>query len=241
MTLHSSSLAPDWKTPLIIVRGIAQDIGIRLRDAGSVVTPASGTVGLYRDVGETNAYLSPAALTPGATSTYALPAVTASEPLSSEWVAVWSFVYGGLTYRRRQRAILVGTAIGPRVSDEDLYSEEPTLRHPARLPEGQTSWQPQISAAWVEILNSLTDRGKQPWLAIDDLDLYQWHRKLSLAKACAAIPDDDGHFGRGASRYRREAAAAEIVCSITYETTPGVNRNVGPSVIPCAPSGRPRW
>jgi hypothetical protein len=242
VTLHSSSLAPDWKTPLIIVRGISQDLGIRLRDAGSVVTPTSGTVALYRDVGETDTYLAPTALTPGATSLYTLPAVAASEALASDWVAIWPIVSGALTYRFRQRALLVGTAIHPRVSDEDLYGEEPTLRHPARLPEGQTSWQPQISDAWVEILNSLTARGKQPWLSIDDLDLYRWLKKLSLAKACAAIPDEaGGHYSLAASRYRKEAGIAEVTCTINYETSPGVNRNAGPSVIPCAPRGRPVW
>lgn len=241
MTLHSQSLSPDWKTPLILVRGVAQEIGIRLRDAGAVVTPASGSVSLYRDTLATDLYYS-GALTPGPTSTRALAAIPATEGLSADWVASWPIVHAGLTYTFRQRAILVGQQISPRISDEDLYTIEPDLRLPARLPAGQTSWQAQISEAWAWIVNSLTARGKQPWLAVDMLDLRGLHLYASLASVCAAIPSPaGGHYADAAPRYRADARRLLLELSIEYEAEPSTHTAAGPSVIPLAPRGRPSW
>jgi hypothetical protein len=241
MTLHSTSLAPDWKTPLILIRGVAQDIGIRLRDAGAVVTPASGTVSLYRDTGGSNLYVS-AAVTPGATSTAALSAIPSTESLSAEWIAKWVMVSASLTYTFRQRAILVGTGIYPRISDEDLYTDEPSLQHRTRMPEGQTSWGTQIGEAWAAIICDLTSRGKRPWLAVDDLDLRTWHKYATLAMVCAAIPAEPGsHYATAAERYRHEARNAALTCRIEYEEAPVVHRGVGRSVIPCAPRRPYPW
>lgn len=239
MTLSSQSLAADLHRPLIIVRGRAQDLPLRLREAGVDVTPASGTVALYRDALQSSTYLAPAALTPGATSYYPLPAVPATEALSANWVATWTWIASTVTYSDRQRVVLVGQELRPRVSVDDLYGPEPDLRHPARIPAGQTTHQPQISSAWDDILSDLTRRGRQPWLAIDAGDLYQLHLLRSLARVCGAIPGaPDSHYQQAASRYRREAEAAFIGLSIEYEAEQGTSRAAGPSVIPLAPAGR---
>lgn len=207
-----------------------------------MVTPTSGTVALYRDTAGGNTYLAASAITVGTTSIYTLPAIAASEPLSSLWTAAWSVVYNTLIYGFRQRAVLVGSRLTPRVADEDLYSLEPDLRHPARLPTGQTSWQTQVSQAWASILRQLTAAGKRPWLAVDDSDLYEWHLREALAMACAAIPGEQGsHYQAAAARYRQESRRAELECRIEYEDEPGYNRAVGPCIIPAAPIGRPTW
>jgi len=242
MTLSSPSLAADLHLPLIIVRGQVQDLPLRLREAGVDVAPSSGTVALYRDAGLTSAYLSPAAITPGSTSYYSLPAVPATEALSALWVALWGWSYGGVAYSDRQRVVLVGQELRPRVSVDDLYPEQPDLRLPARVPPGQSTWQPQISSAWDEILQALTARQRQPWLAIDAADLYRWHLLLSLSRACGAIPTEAGsHYQEAASRYRAEARSAELALTIEYEASPGTSKAVGPCVIPLAPRGRPAW
>jgi len=245
MTLHSPTLAADLRRPLIIVRARAQDLPLRLREASGDVTPASGTLALYRGAVQGEAtgdlYVT-GAITPGSTSTYALSAVPTTEALSSLWSAVWTWVYGGVTYSDRQRAVLVGQDLRPRVSVDDLYLEQPDMRHPARLPSGQSSWQPQITAAWDEILQQLTATGKQPWLSVDAADLYRWHLLLSLSRCCAAIPGGtDSHYQSAAARYRAEADRAELQVTIEYESNPGTSVSVGPSVIPLAPRGRPAW
>jgi hypothetical protein len=152
----------------------------------------------------------------------------------------WSPTVSSVAYVFQQRAFLVGRAPTPRVDQEDLYRLESELRVPARLPKGQTSWADQILEAWYQILRTLTGKGRQPWLAVDDSDLYEWHLRLALTICCRTVPGDEGgHFHRAAQRYEKEASDAALECRIEYEHEPEVRVNVGPSVIPCAPIGRP--
>lgn len=237
MTLLARTLSPDWgQAPEIIERTVAQRLEMRLRAAGAVVAPTSGTLAIYRDVSEDSAYLSPVAYTPGDTSYYSLPAVSSSESLTDQWVEVWTAVSGGVTGRWRRRCWLVGYAPTPRVDAEDLYAVVPELRHPARLPAGQTSWSPQILRAWDTILQVLTGRGKRPWLTIDGADLYAWHQVLSAHLACDAVVSDEGaYFSRRSRELRQDAIRAEQTLRISYEETPTERTAVGPSVISLAP------
>lgn len=243
MTLHSQTLSPDWKVPQIVQRGVTTPLGLRLRDAGTVVTALATaiSVDVYTDSGETDLFVSSGALTPADTTEYDL-VTTASTDLSMDWVARWSDTYAGREYTHRQRVCIVGTMLSPRLDVEDLYTEEPDLRHAARLPAGQTSWSPQILAGWYDLIGRLTRRGAQPWLSVDLSDVYQWHLYLSLVRACSAIPSAAGsHYAEAAARYRAEAHRRELQLTIEYETTGGTHTAAGPSVIPLAPRGRPAW
>lgn len=242
MTVASRSIALDARLPLLILRGQAQDLGFRLRDGGSTITPTSGTVYLYRESGMSNLYTS-GAITPGTTSTYTLGAIPTTEALSADWVAKLVVVYSSITYTFRQRAILVGTLPYPRVDVEDLYGGDgvPELRHPSRLPAGQTSWAPQVSAAWDEILRILTQTGKRPWLAIDDSDLYHIHLLTSLRNACSSVIETTGYFVGKAAELKRMVEDAWTTLTIEYEDASGYAKTAGRPLIPCAPVGRPRW
>ena len=218
------------------------DAGLRLRDAGAVVTPDDDpAVSFYRDSGAADLYASGTAAK-GTTSLFPLSAVASTEALSADWLATWALEVSGAAYFFRQRVLLVGTPISPRVSDEDLYSEEPDLQHPSRLPINQTDWSKQILEAWYDVIRELTRRGKKPWLAVDLLDLYRWHLRAALARACGAVPSEaGGHYAEAASRYRHEAREAALVCAIEYEDESQVGKAAGRSVIPCAPLRRSRW
>lgn len=241
MTLHSQSLTPDWKTRLVVPRGVLWPIGIRLRESGAVVTPSAASVSLYRDTSASSLYVASGALTPGATTEYALT-VASSEALSSDWIAVWAATVATVVYSWRQRVYLVGSPLAFRVDQEDLYGTEPDLRHPARLPAGQTTWTPQILAARDAITQRLTATGKRPWLAVDASDLYQLELAEALALACAAIPSQAGsHYAEAAARHRAEAARLELTLGVEYEDAPSVTRAVGPTMYPAAPVGRPAW
>jgi hypothetical protein len=243
LTLHSQKLAPDWKIAEVIPVDIEFDLGLRLREGNEVITPDSDPeVEVYRDSGAADLYTSGTA-TKGETSLFALGAVpSATEALSSDWLIVWRVFVGGLEYVFRRRAVLVGMPISPRVSDEDLYSEKPDLAHPSRLPIGQEDWSKQILEGWYDVVRDLTRRGKKPWLAVDLLDLYRWHKKHSLARACAAVPSEaGGHYAEEASRFRNEASVAALECDIEYAAESQIAPNVGRSVIPCAPIRRSRW
>jgi hypothetical protein len=243
MTLHSPSLAPDWKTVEVVRRGSTWPLGLRLRQAGVVVT-ASATaisVDIYKDTAESTSFASSGAITPADLTEYDL-VTTSTEDLSLDWVARWSYTYAGVTYQERQRICIVGTVPRPRVDPEDLFSEQPDLQHAARLPAGQDDWTPQIVAAWYDMIGRLTRRGKQPWLSIDTSDLYHLHLYMALAKCCAAIPSAAGqHYATKADEYRAESIRRENTLTIEYETDAGTNRSVGPCVIPLAPAGRPSW
>lgn len=237
MTLPSRTITPDWgQAAEIIERGQARTLGLRLRQGGVVITPTSGSLTIYRDAGESSIYLSTSALTPGAVSTYDLPAVPTTESLSDLWVSLWSWVVSGVTYRQRRRTFLVGYAPGMRLDDTDLYAVVPELRHPARLPAGQTSWGPQILRTWDAILAALTARGKRPWLTIDQADLFAWHQVWAAAEACSAVPADQGtYLPTRARELRADALRAEANLRIEYEDAQQVRASAGRSVISMAP------
>jgi hypothetical protein len=242
LTLPSRTLAPDFRLPLILQRAVATDVGLRLRDGGSVITPSSASVSVYRDTGATD-LVQTAVATPGDTSIASLSATSSTESLSAEWVAAWTWVASGVTYTDRQRVILVGQVPRPRVACEDVYGGDgvPELRHPARLPSGQTDWSPQVSAAWDEVLRTLTARGKRPWLTVDDTDLYAWHLALSVHHACAAVPSAQGEYFHGlTSEWRKRADAAYHDLTIEYEDAPQIRKAAGRTLYAAAPR-RPLW
>jgi hypothetical protein len=246
MTLRSSSIALDARYPLLIERGIAQDIPFRLRDGSVVITPMSGAVALHRSLPDptnpaSTLYYS-GAVTAGSTSLLALPAVATSEPLSTDWIALGAFIAGGLTYNFRQQVFLVGQLPYFRVSDEDIWGGDgvPELRLSQRRPQGQTDWSPQTEAARLEIMRAMTGHGSKPWETIDLSDLYEWHISLTVAKCCGSVPSDElGYFGRKAKEYMQRAQLAQANCKITYESTPSIRMPPRSSVIPCSPRGRP--
>ena len=244
MTLRSPTISPDWRHPAILERAVDQDLPIRLRDGASVVTPSSGIGTVYKQVADPASLPTPVysgAVVAGATSLLSVPAVAASEPLSSDWSATWVMepVTGGPTCTFRQRVFLVGYLPYPRVAEEDLLRIVPEIRLPARRPN-QADWSPQIGEAWYQVLRYLTGSGQKPWAAIDGSDLYEWHLREALALCCGAIPgDESGFFARKAAEFRSEALLARSTCRIEYEETPLVRTATRGSVIPCAPAGRP--
>lgn len=243
MALHEPGLAADWKTAIVAPRGQTWPIGIRLRLAGVVVTAdcSAISVDVYKDTGESTLFASSGALTPAATTTYDL-VTTSTESLSLDWITKWTVTYLGNIYTYRQRLALVGTMLSPRVDQEDLYDDEPDLRLPARIPSGQTDFSPQILAAWYDVIKTLTSRNKEPWLAVDDSDLYHYHYYKALAKVCGAIPSPaGGHYAEAAARYRAEAGRRENALYVEYEDATGNHKPVGPAVYRAGPRGRPSW
>ena len=161
MTLSSPSLAPDWRHPAILVRGVDQTVGMRLRLAGVVQTPTACTLAVYRDTARTDLYSAPT-VTPGTTSTADTAVIPTTEPYSNQWVLGWSPTVGGVAYYFQRRALLVERAPEPRVDQEDFRTFEPELLTAARIPKGQTTWTPQILEAWYQVIRSLTAAGNSP-------------------------------------------------------------------------------
>lgn len=238
MTLHSPSLAPDWKIPLLIRAGSTRSAWLRLRQGGEVVTKDCTAIStkVYKDTSASTLFSDSGALTPADTTEFP---ITPGDDLSLDWIARWSWTYGGVTYQDTQRVCVVGQLPVSRVALEDLYDEEPDLRHAARLPQGQADFTPQILSAYYDIIKRLTRRGKEPWKSIDPGDFYEWHKAKSLAKSCGAIPSAAGqHYYEAAARYRALADRLYHTLTIERDDSPGEHRAAGPSVVPLAPSDR---
>lgn len=243
MTLLSPGLAPDWKSPLLIRQGSTRAAWLRLRLAGEVVTDdcSAISVNVYRDTSANNLFDSSGALTPAETTEFDV-VVPSSESLSLDWIALWSYTYDGVSYEERQRICVVGQIPSSRLDQSDLYDEEPDLRLPARLPQGQTDWSPQILAAWYDILDRMTSRDKKPWLLVDSTDLFHWHKYEALYRCCSAIPSAAGtHYAEAAKRYRAEASRRELTLGVEYEDNTGTHKPVGPGVYRAGAKGRPSW
>ena len=233
MTL-SLSLRPDWRYPALIQIGVATIVGLRLRQGGVVVTPASGSLTVYRSG---TSYATPA-VTVGTTSTATVPAIASTTAPEEGWRLDWSATISGVSYQFSQSALLVGSIPALLIDDEDLYREVPDLNHSTRYPSGQTSWNPQVEEAGFAVLQRLTSDGRRPWLSVDPTDLRRWQLCEALARACGSIVSD-GYFANEATRWRSEAIRAAETCRITYATSPTNHDSQG--MIRCGAQGRPRW
>lgn len=220
MTLAPSTIRPDFRHPVLLHRGNTTVVPFRLRQGGALLTPASGTVDVYRALDQVFAL--GLALTPGTTSTATVPLIVSAEAIGEGWSIRLNVTIGTSSYSWRQSAIVVGDIPSPVIDDEDLYVEQAELRR--RFPEGQTNWNPQIDEGWQELLYSLTSGGRQPWNSINSVDAREAHKALSLAKACGNIISEDGFFERKAKEWADKAANAIAAIRMTYEDLPTVHK-----------------
>jgi hypothetical protein len=240
MTLSSpTNPRPDWRLPILIEVGSPTLVSIRLRRAGVVLTPTSGTVNLYSSPLPSGSLLSSGVISPGTTSTATLTASGYTGPQEG-LDTLWSAVVAGVTYTYRQAAAVVGYMPTLLLDDEDLYRECSELRRRERLPTGQTSWADQIEEAGYAVLAHLWQSGRRPWLSIDGIDLRELHLAESLARALGTVPSDAGTYFRDETlRWRNESARLRGLVRLTYDVTPDTHQSAGP--IRCGSAGRARW
>jgi hypothetical protein len=246
VTIRAATYAFGRPIPYLLQRGATQtiDCPVRYGAGGALVAPTSRTYSVLRPGGTALVSAAPVTLSSSIATGTVTP--SAAETLGSGWTVEWALSIGGLSYPARIEAYLCDWVPLNPVSEADLYLRLPELRH--RVPQSQgergtgEGWQPQIDAAWYELVRKLLSDGKRPWTIRGIHGSYDWvlTRALQLCVDAISVGLDESlaerkrqlHFdmNRVASdlRFQFDEDAAEL------------RRGHGP-VMRLAPVGRPTW
>lgn len=234
--------------PYLLQRGASQtiDCPVRHGSGGGLVAPSSpGSTYVVRKPGGTPlASVAPAAISSSIATGTVNPSAT--EALGAGYTVEWSLEIGGIAYPVRLDAYLCDWVPVCPVSEVDLYSRLPELRH--RVPQSQgpngsgEGWQPQIDAAWYELVRRLLSDGAKPWTIRGVHGGYDWVlvRALQLCVDAVAVGLDETLAERKRQLHfdmQRVSAALRFQFD---EDAPSLRRGQGP-VLRLAPVGRPTW
>jgi hypothetical protein len=234
--------------PYMVQRGLATTLTapIRYGMTGALVAPASGTVTVVRP--DSTSLVSAAAVTvASSTATYALSAVASTETLGEGWEVRWVLTFGAEVYETWRHPMILCEYV-PRnsVSEADMYVRIPELRH--RIPQAQgssgdsTGWQPQIDAAYYELLNRLRGSGK----AIEHLRESSAYQEWLLVRACQLAVGGISYgpetsWAQHAKELAFEMARVEARMTISDDRDDAGVRRAGAGRINLCPVGRPSW
>ena len=254
MTVRAETRVFARSAPFMFVRGTTETVLLPIRDpgTGALVAPTQGagsTITITRADGTKLVD----AQTVTVTNSIARYDVTTSstDTLGKGWQVEATLAFPDSAPITVREAAYLCQYIPPcNVSALDLYRGPggiPELE--GRVPQSQgtrgdaTYWQPQIDAAYWQLLRFLVsnDRG-EPWLIREVSGYYEvlcaWAQRNALATVEAAA-------GTAWEQYRKDnyfaCQRAEAALRLQYsDDDPGVRRAAA-SVIRLAPIGRPRW
>lgn len=173
--------------PVYLVRGAAQTIEQPWTsgDSATVVAPTSATVTVRNAAGSaagSPAISGSAAAITGSIMTYSITsAILDAETLGAHWQIEWTPVYGGVTYPPIvRRASLCRRDLVCPVSNRSILTVHPEW---TTYPAGQSSWTPQIEAAWDWVCQQIEETGRRPELVVGADTLY----RTTLFKALGII------------------------------------------------------
>ena len=248
MTVRVDTLALALPAPYLLQREASNTLTAPLRygAAGAVVAPSSGTITITRPDG--TALASAASVTISSSiATYTLTP-SAAEVLGSGWTVVWELTVDGAAYTLRQSAYLCKYVPPNVIAATDLYVRMPELA--LRVPPAQSDraggsgvgWQPQIDAAYYELIQRLISDGQRPWQIREVTGYREWLLCRALQLAVGTIPSSGDDAWRQARTDAYHAfTRADGQLRLQYDTdSPGFRRTAGP-VVTLAPAGRPLW
>jgi len=172
---------PRVPLPYLMQRGRAEVLRCPVFSGAAQVAPTlTGSTCEVRDANGAVVSSGPIALD-GATAVYTT-GTHAGVSLGDRWLVVWTLIIGGVTYTFRQPAALVLCAPAPVVSDLDLFAQQSSLdpQQPGALSRN-TTWQPKIDEAWMQIQRRLLQANRRPWLLVEQAELREPHIYLTLA------------------------------------------------------------
>lgn len=152
-------LTPRWAGSRTYVQGVAMTPTCMLYDDGAAVTPSSGLFSLYRPDGTAWTAEDGATAVTGGLSYPLLSTDLDAETPGPGWVELWQPTVAGVVYRFRRAAVLGVLDLHPVVVDADLFGLHPELV--SLVPDTQTSWGPQIDAAFALVTTRLDATGVQ--------------------------------------------------------------------------------
>ena len=185
----SATLAPASRLPHLLVRGEAASVALPLRygAAAALVAPSSGT---WAFVERDGTELSSGSVTIAGAVATATITPAASLDYGSGYELRWSLVIDGAPWAHRAPAYVVRWIPRCSCTVTDLYDRLPELAY--RIPQAQeaagTGWQPQIDAAYAELLQTLIDAGQRPWEIVGCEGYSAWLTARAYQLAVETIP-----------------------------------------------------
>jgi hypothetical protein len=242
VTTHYPTAALDRPTTQRIRLGVAQTLSAPLRygAGGALLAPTSGTISILRPDG--SSLVSSAAVTvAGSLAYYDLSAPAATEPTGDGWSVVWRLVISGATDIITEDAVAVSEVARPVISERQILVREPELGY--RYPQGLTTWQGVIDAAWEDLVR-MTDAEGRPLdlnrVPSATYDAHLYH-SLELCYQALTVGIDSAQVFVGKVRWYSEKA--KIAIGLMAQRTPsdaaGDRSSAGPYRL--APAGRPTW
>lgn len=247
MAIRESGYALARSVPYFVQRGALQTLTapVRYGATGALVSPDSGTVTI---TGPSGTIVSAAAVTVSdSQATYDwTPAATAS--LGSDYEVIWTLVFSTVTYPPfRATAYMTDYMLTPAITVLDLYTAMPELRY--RIPQAQTTdrgdstgWQPQIDAAYYELLRKLLADGRSPWLIREIPGAFDWMLVRAQQKCIAAIEHGpDSSWSQKAKELAFEFRRVDGQLRFQFSEDGANYRRSASPVTSLAPAGRPKW
>jgi hypothetical protein len=186
---------PDLRTPAMLVATGSTAVSLRLKDGVSLVSLTGGTLAVYDATGAAHSTPAVAESADVLSATVTLSGETPGRGWRLDWTATQT---GGAVIRLSQAAIVVRLGAVCPVESDDIKRMHPELF--GVYPTGQTSWQPQVDAAWAEVQATLAQTASVSVDRVTDPSvLYPLVLRLALVQAC--------RIGRGASGKLAELAA----------------------------------
>jgi hypothetical protein len=242
------SLAVPHQLPRIVERGVAQTLDLDVRAADGTQQTASVGALTIRLGSRSLLTVTPSL---GPPASYALLAdATENEPLSNDWLEVWTLTISGQVYAFKRSGYLVRHAFHPTIGDSDLTDRDSDLL--SLLSPTDTTLQKYREQARQRMERDLLRKGRRPWLIFDSYDLCDAHIALSLAMAYRDLhmKVSDGRYEAEYKARLEEYEKALASASFRYDDaesgvidnpTPAASQ--GPLILSAAPSGgrRYRW
>jgi len=253
MPIRDETYAFARPVPYFLVRGGigggVQTLSAPIRDGaeGSLVAPdADSTISIEK--ADDTELVSGATVTAVTSSTaqYDLT-LSSSETLGAGWTILWDLSFSGVAYPTFRQSAYVVDYVPPNViSAVDLYGELPELRH--RIPQSQgergddVGWQPQIDAAYYELLQLLIDDGRRPWLIREVTGYREWCLARALQRCVQAIPyKGDSTWAQASKELAFRLKRARAGLRFQYSDEDADVRRAASPVITLGPVARVSW
>ncbi len=208
-----------------IERARPTDLRVRVYAAGSLVAPteAGSTVSVYNDSNEAVIDAQGVTVT-SSIATYEVQAAdVADESFGAGWRVEWSLLMPDeFVHPFREEASLVRCKLHPAVTDADLLERHPELSN--YIPTGQTSWQPQVLAAWRDVNDRLEEDARRPALimsssALRMVTLFHTLEIVCGLLAAAGAADNRWHVEEEKYRTRYESAWGRLTFDYDEDDT----------------------
>lgn len=134
--------------------------------------------------------------------------------LGEGWREVWKLVLPDGVRTIDRIAAVCRVPLVPVVTDQDVLDEQPTMLVHAGA--ATTTFQPQITAAWKEILSAIAAGGWLSYTMKPAVAFREWHLFLTLEKRARSFTASGtkGNWKDLADHYAAKAAAARASLSV---------------------------